>query len=387
MEEKGEGTLKATNRWFYIVPHSPWMSLYIWIIFCILPFFFIFRASTRLEIGIGIALVLLFFLFHFFAVHAKPGLVYMWISFEMVVHLLLTLIYGYVYLAIFIAFFIGNIRHPVGFYIMYGLHLGFTIIAVVAGFFIDLNLFLPQIPYIIITIIGAILLPFNLYNRNKQENLEGQLEDAKETISALHIIAERERIARDLHDTLGQKLSLIGLKSDLAYRLVPKDIEKAQNEIKDIRETARIALKEVRELVAGMRAITLNEELPRIRQILTAAEMECIIEGDTVIKKLPAIVENVLSMCLKEAVNNVVKHSEASRCTITFIQEPNELVAIVEDDGIGLPPSIARGTGLKGMRERLNFVNGTLQVVSEEGTRLTITVPNVITHQVEEEIV
>ncbi|MFD0942466.1 sensor histidine kinase [Savagea faecisuis] len=362
------------------------MSIYIWIIFCILPFFFIFRASTRLEIGIGIALVLSFFLFHFFATHAKPGLVYMWISFEMVVHLLLTLLYGYVYLAIFIAFFIGNIRHPVGFYIMYGLHLGFTIIAVVAGFFIDLELFLPQIPYIIITIIGAILLPFNLYNRNKQENLEGQLEDAKETISALHIIAERERIARDLHDTLGQKLSLIGLKSDLAYRLVTKDAQKAQMEIKDIRETARIALKEVRELVAGMRAITLNEELPRIRQILTAAEMECVIEGDTVIKKLPAIVENVLSMCLKEAVNNVVKHSKATKCTITFIQEPNELVAIVEDDGIGLPSSINRGTGLKGMRERLNFINGTLHIAAEEGTQLTITVPNVITHQVEEEI-
>ncbi|WP_449329112.1 sensor histidine kinase [Savagea faecisuis] len=378
--------MTTKNSWFHIVPRSPWMSIYIWIIFCILPFFFIFRASTRLEIGIGIALVLSFFLFHFFATHAKPGLVYMWISFEMVVHLLLTLLYGYVYLAIFIAFFIGNIRHPVGFYIMYGLHLGFTIIAVVAGFFIDLELFLPQIPYIIITIIGAILLPFNLYNRNKQENLEGQLEDAKETISALHIIAERERIARDLHDTLGQKLSLIGLKSDLAYRLVTKDAQKAQMEIKDIRETARIALKEVRELVAGMRAITLNEELPRIRQILTAAEMECVIEGDTVIKKLPAIVENVLSMCLKEAVNNVVKHSKATKCTITFIQEPNELVAIVEDDGIGLPSSINRGTGLKGMRERLNFINGTLHIAAEEGTQLTITVPNVITHQVEEEI-
>lgn len=377
--------IDENQQWYKIVPGSPWLSIYIWIIFCLLPFFFIFRSSSIIEISIGIASLLLFFLSYYFSTKSRSGLVYMWISFEIVIHLTMTLLFGYVYFSIFIAFFIGKIQHTVGFFIMYGLHLGLTIIALVVGFFIDLDLFLPQIPFIIITVIGAILLPFNLYNRHRRENLEGQLETAKEQISALHIIAERERIARDLHDTLGQKLSLIGLKSDLAYRLVEKDPERAKNEIKDIRETARIALKEVRELVAGMRAITLNEELPRIEQILAAAEMDCVIKGDAVIKRLPTITENVLSMCLKEAVNNVVKHSSATKCSITFIQKPNELIAIVEDDGIGLPEEIDCGTGLKGMRERLHFVNGTLSIESYKGTTLIIKVPNVITHQVEEE--
>ena len=156
----------------------------------------------------------------------------MWISFEIVINVVMTLLFGYVYLSIFTAFFIGNIRNPVGFFIIYGLHIAFTVVAIVIGFFIEIELFLPQVHFILISVIGTVLLPFNLYNRNKRENLEGQLEHAKERISELIILEERERIARDLHDTLGQKLSLIGLKSDLAGRLISRDPEAAEKSCK-----------------------------------------------------------------------------------------------------------------------------------------------------------
>ncbi len=304
----------------------------------------------------------------------------MWISIEMVINIIMTLLFGYVYLSLFIAFFIGNIRHPVGFFIMYGIHIALTIGAIAVGFFIDIELFLPQFHFILISVIGVVLLPFNLYNRNKREKLEGQLEHARERIAELIILEERERIARDLHDILGQKLSLIGLKSDLAGRLIHKNIGAAEKELLDIRQTASTALKEVRDLVDDIRMTKLADELVRVQQVLKAAEMNYTVTGDLEFTEIPPLVENVLSMCVKEAVTNIVKHSYATTCHFTFEQTPELLIVKVRDDGIGIPAEGRNlpGNGLQGIRERLEFVNGQLVINGEKGTELVIQVPIIL---------
>jgi len=371
------------RKWHSIIPNSPMLSIYLWIIFCFLPFFFIFRKSSYLEISIGITFLMLYFIFYRFSMNSKNGLVYMWISFEMVINIVMTILYGYVYLSIFTAFFIGNIRRPVGFYIMYGLHIGFTVISTGVGFFVELHLFLSQLPFVVLTILAVVLLPLTIYSKNKRENLEGQLETANERIAELIVFEERQRIARDLHDTLGQKLSMIGLKSDLASRLIERDPQQALIEIKDIRQTASIALKEVRELVSDMRTTKFEDELMRISQILRAAEMEFIFEGDKETLQVPPLVENVLSMCLKEAVNNVIKHSGATKCEIAFHQNFKEVHLVVRDNGQGITKKQAwkTGNGLKGMRERLEFINGSFKIEGEEGTTLMVSIPVAITHQ------
>ncbi|MDM5335313.1 sensor histidine kinase [Ureibacillus composti] len=371
------------HSWYTILPKNPWISIYVWVIFCIMPFYFIIKSYSFVQIIIGVVMILLYFLSHRFSFQSKNGLVYMWISFEMVLNIAMTLMFGYVYLSLFTAFFIGNIRNTVGFFIMYGLHIGFTIVSIVGGYFIDLDLFISQTPFIIITVVGVVLLPFTLYSRNKRENLEGELETAKERIAELVIYEERQRIARDLHDTLGQKLSMIGLKSDLASRLVMKNPELAIQEIKDIRHTASIALKEVRELVTDMRAAKLKEELLRVKQILSAAQIDAEIKGDSDQLVLPVLVENVLSMCLKEAVTNVVKHSNAKKCIIEIKRNNNEVILIVEDNGKGIEESKSdfTGNGLKGMNERLDFINGTVTFENNKGMKLVIKIPLAITHQ------
>lgn len=369
------------HKWYSIFPTNPWLSIYAWAILCFMPFFFIFKSSSPIQIVIGIIGLILFFVSYRFSFKSKSGLVYMWISFEMVINIIMTILFGFVYFSLFTAFFIGNIRNPVGFYIIYGLHIATTLIAIVFGVIVNIELFLPQFQFVIITVIGTVLLPFHLYNRNKQENLEVQLEDANERISELIIIEERHRIARDLHDTLGQKLSLIGLKSDLASRLIEKDQQAAKRELQDIRQTASTALNEVRELVSNMRATKISAELIRASQILKAAEMNLTIDGEAQFEGMSPIVENVLSMCLKESITNVVKHSFAKNCYVTFKQDEQYYKMLIEDDGIGIPGDGENlpGSGLDGIRERLEFINGKLEVDTDsEGTKLIIRVPIIL---------
>ncbi|MCA0971332.1 sensor histidine kinase [Halobacillus litoralis] len=370
------------QKWYHIIPKNTGLSSYVWIIFCLLPFLFIFRSSSMYEVAFGIIMTLIFFLSYRLSFVSNSGWIYLWVSVEMAISLVMTLFFGYVYFALFIAFFIGNVRHFGGFLSLYIVHLTTTLIAVTTTLITEIEALFPQLPFIIITIIGVILLPFTVRYRNQQQKLEGELENANERISQLMVLEERERIARDLHDTLGQKLSMIGLKGELAGKLVSKNPDRAITEIDDIQQTARTALKEVRDMVSNMRGNKLEDELIRVQQIIEAAEMEYSMDGDPSLKNTPLLVENVLSMCLKEAATNIVKHSQATHCHVSISQYPTEILVSIEDNGTGMPENIEpfQGHGLQGIRERLEFVNGHLTIESEKGTTLILHVPNVIKH-------
>ncbi|WP_431802569.1 histidine kinase [Halobacillus andaensis] len=376
------------QNWYQIIPKNTGLSSYIWIIFCLLPFFFIFRSSSLFEIIFGFLMIILFFLSYRLSFISHSRMVYVWVSIEMVISIIMTFLFGYIYFALFLAFFIGNIQRLSGFLTLYIVHLVTTVAAITLVFVLQNEALFPQLPFVIICLIGVILLPFTMYYRIKREQLEDKLEDANEKISQLKVIEERERIARDLHDTLGQKLSLIGLKSDLVGKLIDKNPQAAQREIHDIRQTARTALKEVREMVSNMRGSKLADELLRVQQILQAAEIDFHAEGSPELSNTPLLVENVLSMCLKEAVTNVVKHSQASVCSIHIEQLPDEVQLQISDDGVGLSEekNLLKGHGLQGIRERLEFVNGSLELSSEQGTTLTIRVPKVILQSKQEEL-
>ncbi|MGO4541866.1 sensor histidine kinase [Paenibacillus sp. 2TAB19] len=362
------------QKWYQIFHKSTGLSPYVWVVLCILPFYFIFRSSTTYEIVYGILMIILFFVCYVLSFVSKGWKLYFWTSMQIVISIAMTLLFSYVYFSIFLALFIGNVQNRIGFFTLYAVHLITTFATINYGFVSSNPLFISQFPFVLVCLIVVILLPVNTYNRIKQDRLQGQLEDANKRISDLITLQERQRIARDLHDTLGQKLSLIGLKSDLAGKLLTKNPAKAQAEINDVRQTARTALKEVRELVTQMRGTRVEDEMFRVMQILKAAEIEFRLEGEVKLTDASLLIENVLSMCLKEAVTNVVKHSGATECLVAIEPRLGELVIRVYDNGIGIAnaANAMRGNGLQGMKERLEFVNGSLEIQSAEGTGTTL---------------
>jgi len=351
---------------------------YIWTILCILPFYFIFRSPSTIEIVVGILLTLVFFILYRIAFISKGWPVYLWTLILIGISITASSLFSYVYFAFFLAYFIGNIKDRIPFFTLYFIHLISTSAAINYNIVIHEKLFLQQLPFVIIIWISVILLPFSIHNRKERGQLEEKLEDANKRISELVKIEERNRIARDLHDTLGQKLSLIGLKSDLARKLIIKDPELARQELKDVQQTARTALSEVRKMVSSMRGIRLKDEILRVKQMINAAQINFVSEGDFTLANVSLLTENILSMCLKEAVNNVVKHSEAKTCFISIEQSWKETVMTIRDDGVfkGETGILAEGHGLIGMKERLEFINGSLELLTKDGTTLMIRVPN-----------
>ncbi|MGH8299149.1 MAG: sensor histidine kinase [Steroidobacteraceae bacterium] len=195
---------------------------------------------------------------------------------------------------------------------------------------------------------------------------------AQDQIENLAKLAERERIARDMHDVLGHTLSVVVLKSELAGKLMGSDAERAHREIGEVEQIARQALAEVREAIRGYRAEGIAAEIARARGTLGAAgvSLDCHAEG----VRLDPSQESVLSLVLREAVTNILRHAGATNCRLELAADGRGTHLSVHDNGRGA--SGHEGNGIRGMRERIEALGGRLEIESTQGTRLTAEIPH-----------
>lgn len=206
---------------------------------------------------------------------------------------------------------------------------------------------------------------------------DASLRMAHAEIARLAAHAERHRIASDVHDLLGQSLSVIVLKAELVAKLLPYDQEAAAREVQDIERTSREALAEVRRVVSGIRHASLADEWRRAADVLAAAGVAVRRQPEaldvTTMGSLDPDVEHALAMAAREAVTNVIRHAQATECRLAFSGDHTGFRLEVVDNGIAR--TFVEGHGLMGMRARLTRLGGVLEWDSRAGTRLVATIP------------
>jgi signal transduction histidine kinase len=199
--------------------------------------------------------------------------------------------------------------------------------------------------------------------------LVGDRVRARREAAAAASRAERERIARDLHDTVAHALTAVAVQADAGDALLDRDPERARAALAAIRATAREALGDVRQVVAHLRM----EDEPGVEAIplLVAAARRGGLQVDLIDRRpavVPAAVSAAAYRIVQEALTNVARHAEAGAVRVSLSDDDGDLLVSVEDDGRGSADEAVHGHGLAGMRERVELCGGSLRTgASAEG--------------------
>jgi two-component system sensor histidine kinase DegS len=198
---------------------------------------------------------------------------------------------------------------------------------------------------------------------------------------------ERRRVARDIHDGPAQAMANIVFRAEVCERLIDTDVERAKLELRQLREHIRETLGEIRKIIFDLRPMALDDLglVPTIRGVLENFRNQQGIFTEVTVtgreRRLESHIEIGLFRVAQEALNNVVKHAQASTVRVRIEFAPAGVTLVIEDDGKGFDSSNEESPdghfGLMGMRERLQLLQGKFVIKSTlgKGTRVMITAP------------
>lgn len=187
----------------------------------------------------------------------------------------------------------------------------------------------------------------------------------------LAALAERERIARDLHDLLGHTLTVIAVKSDLASKVVEQDPARAKQELKEIHQTTREALSDIRSAINGIKNVSLASELANAKMALASADISA--EVDSLNQEFPEHIGAALAMLVKEGVTNIIRHADAEHCEIRVSRVGETAKLVIKDNGVGFDRK--EGSGISGMRNRVSALQGRFEIQGGDGTTISAYIP------------
>jgi len=193
------------------------------------------------------------------------------------------------------------------------------------------------------------------------------------------VLAERNRIAREIHDNLAQEMSGISVQLEVVARTMPPGAEAARTHLDRARLQVRHGIAEARRYVWNLRSPALeNNDLPTAlsetaRRLTNETAVQAQVEVNGTFRPLARLIEDNLLRIGQEAMNNAVKHAQARRIFVNLVFDARRVQLSVRDDGQGFDNEVASNGrsghfGLIGMRERAEQIGGTLSIHSTEGS-------------------
>ncbi len=232
--------------------------------------------------------------------------------------------------------------------------------------------------FMVVCIVGALILIWLLYRRRVRaiaDRTRGRFEVQ---------LAERERIARELHDTLLQGFQGLMLRFQSVVELLPRG-DRARTSLETVLERADDVLLDGRDRVRSLREtmepVALPALLSAIAEDVVLPPLTWNVEVVGIQQPVCAPVADEVAQIVREALANAVRHARASRLVVAIRSTSDKLIVSVSDDGIGLPPDVREAGhrpghyGLIGMRERAVALGGTLAMHAETGTEIKVTIP------------
>lgn len=226
---------------------------------------------------------------------------------------------------------------------------------------------------------------YGLYERFRKQT-EQQLSQQAQRINVLIAENERNRIGRDLHDTLGHVFATLVLKSELALKYGEKErYEDVMREVSELKSVAHHAMRDVRTVIESLKYPTIEQEVMSLQEVMAMSNIQCEIEVDCDTSVVAPNIQSQVVMLLREATNNVIKHSRATQYRIRLHIQSEVIVLDIEDDGRGF----TRGSSasiLKSLNERVASINGKVTIERYANpTHIRVVVPYTLVKEYEDE--
>ncbi|WP_369236275.1 sensor histidine kinase [Streptomyces sp. R21] len=208
---------------------------------------------------------------------------------------------------------------------------------------------------------SSLLTGLVVYGLSRLSEIIREVHAARGELARMAVTEERLRFARDLHDLLGFSLSTITLKSELIHRLIPVQPQRAMDEVQDVLSVARESLADVRRVARGFQDMSLEREIDSARSVLRAAGIG--VDIQVTLTEVAKRSDSVLAAVLREAVTNVLRHSQAGHCGIEAVRLEETVRLTVVNDGVRAgyrDPSPDSGSGLANLEARVRAIGGTV---------------------------